>query len=68
MTMNWDQVQGSWRNYSGQAKIAFAKLSDADLAEAAGSREKLEGIIQKRYGYAKEEAKTQVDKWVDTLH
>jgi uncharacterized protein YjbJ (UPF0337 family) len=68
MTMNWDQVQSSWPNYASQAKVAFAKLTDADIAEAAGNREKLEGAIQKRYGYAKEEAKTHVDKWVATLH
>jgi uncharacterized protein YjbJ (UPF0337 family) len=66
--MNWDQVQGSWPTYSGQAKATFAKLTDADLKEAAGSREKLEGVIQKRYNCAKEEAKMHVDKWVATLH
>jgi uncharacterized protein YjbJ (UPF0337 family) len=66
--MNWDRVQTSWNDYSGKAKMAFGKLTDADLAEAAGSREKLEGAIQKRYGYAKEEAKVHVDKWVETLH
>jgi uncharacterized protein YjbJ (UPF0337 family) len=68
MTMNWDRVQTSWPTYAGQAKVAFAKLTDADIAEAAGSRDKLEGALQKRYGYAKDEAKMHVDKWVETLH
>lgn len=66
--MNWEQVQGSWKQFSGSAKIAFNKLTDDDLAQAAGSREKLEGIIQKRYGYAKDEVKTRVDQWMGTLH
>lgn len=66
--MNWDRVQGNWKEFSGKAKMAFGKLTDDDITEAAGNRERLEGLIQKRYGYAKEMAKSEVDKWVDKLH
>lgn len=61
--MNWDTVQGKWKQFSGQAKENWGKLTDDDLDQAAGKRDQLVGKIQERYGIAKDEAERQVDEW-----
>jgi len=65
--MNWDQVQGKWKQVKGTAKTRWGKLTDDDLDVVAGQRDQLVGRIQERYGIAKDEAQTQVDEWNRTL-
>lgn len=65
--MNWDQVQGNWKQFTGKAKQQWADLTDDDIQQANGDREVLEGKIQERYGDNKEEAKRKVDNWIDSL-
>ena len=62
--MNWDQVQGKWKQMSGSVKQKWAKLTDSDLDYIAGSHEKFVGKLQERYGIAKEEAQKQADQWL----
>jgi uncharacterized protein YjbJ (UPF0337 family) len=62
--MNWDQVQGKWKQLKGQAKTKWGKLTDDDLDRVSGKREELEGRIQERYGIEREEAKRQVDEFL----
>jgi uncharacterized protein YjbJ (UPF0337 family) len=47
----------------GAVKQQWGKLTDDDLTQIDGSREKLEGIIQERYGIAKDETRKQIDSW-----
>ena len=61
--MNWDQVEGKWKQLKGGAKTRWGKLTDDDLQMIAGQRDKLVGTIQERYGIRKEEAQSQVDEW-----
>ena len=61
--MNWDRIQGNWRQITGQAKAQWGKLTDDDLDVVAGHREQLAGKIQERYGVAREEAVKQMDAW-----
>ena len=65
--MNWDQMQGKWKQVKGLAKTRWGKLTDDDLDVVAGQRDQLVGRIQERYGIAKDEAQTQVDEWNRTL-
>ena len=62
--MNWDIIEGQWKQFKGQAKQAWSKLTDDDLANLGGKREQLAGKIQERYGIKKEEAEKQIDDWV----
>ncbi len=52
--MNWDFVQGNWKQVAGKVKQQWGKLTDDDLAKIAGKREELEGKLQERYGLTKE--------------
>ena len=64
--MNWDQAEGKWKQMKGSFKQQWAKLTDDDFTMIAGSKDKLVGKIQERYGIAKEEAAEQADEWMDT--
>ena len=61
--MNWDVVKGDWKQFSGKVKEKWGNLTDDDLTAINGRREQLEGKLQERYGYAKEQAKKEVDDW-----
>jgi uncharacterized protein YjbJ (UPF0337 family) len=65
--MNWDQVQGKWKQMKGSAKTRWGKLTDDDLDVIAGERDQLVGRIQERYGIAKDQAQNEVDEWNRTL-
>jgi uncharacterized protein YjbJ (UPF0337 family) len=61
--MNWDRIQGNWKQVTGQAKAQWGKLTDDDLEVVAGRRDELAGKIQARYGVAMEEANKQLAEW-----
>jgi uncharacterized protein YjbJ (UPF0337 family) len=61
----WDQIEGKWKQIKGDARIKWAKLTDDDVEEVKGNREKLAGKIQERYGVARSEAERQVDEWAE---
>jgi len=61
--MNWDRIEGNWKQLTGKAKVQWGKLTDDDLDVIAGQREQLSGKLQERYGIAKDEAEQQIDIW-----
>lgn len=63
--MNWDKVKGNWHQLKGSVRSQWGKLTDDDLERINGEHEKLVGIIQERYGIARDEAERQVNnfKW-----
>ena len=61
--MNWDRVEGNWKQLKGQVKEGWGKLTDDDISVIAGKRDQLVGKIQERYGCAKDEAERQVKAW-----
>lgn len=65
--MNWDQIQGNWRQFKGQAQQQWGKLTDDDLDRIEGKQEELVGRIQQRYGTSREEAEREVDRWSGNL-
>jgi uncharacterized protein YjbJ (UPF0337 family) len=66
--MNWDQVEGKWKEVQGKAQTQWGKLTKDDLDVIRGRRTELEGLLQRRYGYAKEQVKTEIDSWLSKLH
>jgi uncharacterized protein YjbJ (UPF0337 family) len=64
--MNWDQIEGKWKQFTGSARERWGKLTDSDWGVIAGKKDQLVGRIQERYGVAKEEAEKQVDDWSRT--
>ena len=58
--MNKDQLQGKWLQMKGAVKAQWGKLTNDDLDEIDGNLERLVGIVQERYGYARERAEKEV--------
>ena len=61
--MNWDRVEGNWKQFTGKVREKWGKLTDDDLTTINGRRDQLEGKIQERYGLAKDQVKKDVDDW-----
>jgi len=59
--MNSDQVKGSWKQFRGQMKEAWGKLTDDDFDVVDGKKDQLVGKVQKAYGVAREDAERQVN-------
>lgn len=62
--MNWDRVEGNWKQIKGQVQAQWGKLTDDDLDVVRGRRTELSGKLQERYGIAKDEADRQLDDWI----
>ena len=60
--MNWDQIEGRWKQFTGSARERWGKLNDNDWEAIAGKKDQLVGRIQERYGVAKAEAEKQADE------
>ena len=65
--MNWDQIEGHWKEFKGTVRSKWAKLSDDDLENIAGKREAFLGRLQQRYGLEKDEAERQLDGWLQSV-
>jgi uncharacterized protein YjbJ (UPF0337 family) len=65
--MNWDRIEGNWKQFKGQAKQKWGKLTDDDLDTINGKREELAGRLQERYGYEKDRAEQEVDAFTRSL-
>jgi uncharacterized protein YjbJ (UPF0337 family) len=61
--MNWNQIEGNWKQFKGIAKQQWGKLTDDQLDVIAGKREQLSGKIQEAYGITKDETEKQLSDW-----
>jgi uncharacterized protein YjbJ (UPF0337 family) len=65
--MNWDRVQGNWKQFKGQVQQKWGKLTDDQFAAINGQREILAGKIQEAYGIGKDEADRQIQDLANSL-
>jgi uncharacterized protein YjbJ (UPF0337 family) len=65
--MDWDRIQGNWKQVTGKVKEQWGELTDDDLTAIDGKREQLEGKLQERYGYSKDQVKREIDDWANGL-
>jgi uncharacterized protein YjbJ (UPF0337 family) len=62
--MNWDRVEGNWKELKGKVQQKWGKLTNDDLDVIEGKRTELSGRLQQRYGVARDEAERQIDTWL----
>jgi len=62
-SMNWDQIEGQWKQAKGKMKEQWGKLTDSDWDVIAGKRDQLLGKLQERYGYTREQAERELADW-----
>jgi len=60
MTMNWDRIEGNWKQFKGRVKSKWGELTDDELDMIEGDRDVLLGKLQQRYGIARDEAEKEV--------
>jgi uncharacterized protein YjbJ (UPF0337 family) len=63
--MNKDIAEGKWEQFKANVKKTWAKITDDDIALMKAKKQEFAGILQERYGYEKEEAQTQIDKFIE---
>ena len=61
--MNWDRIEGNWKQFKGGIKERWGKLTDDQLGELSGQRDQLAGKIQEVYGLTRDEAEKQLADW-----
>ena len=58
--MNWERVEGNWKDFQGKMLQQWGKLTNDDLNQVKGRRDALLGKLQERYGIARETAERQI--------
>jgi uncharacterized protein YjbJ (UPF0337 family) len=61
--MNWDQVEGNWKQFKGKVQQQWGKFTDDDMDVMTGKRTEVVGRLQERYGMAKEQAERELDEF-----
>ncbi len=64
--MAQDMFKGAWKQLKGSVKQQWGKLTDDDLMEIDGNKDKLIGKLQERYGYSQAQAEKDYDTWIAT--
>jgi uncharacterized protein YjbJ (UPF0337 family) len=65
--VNWDRLEGQWKQQRGQAERLWGKIMNDELSAILGKYEELVGKLQENYGIAKEDAKEQADDFKKTI-
>jgi uncharacterized protein YjbJ (UPF0337 family) len=66
--MNTDVLAGKWKQMKGELKRQWGKLTDDELDQIEGNKDKLVGLVQERYGYARDQASREVDEFLNRHH
>ncbi len=62
--MNEDVLKGKWKELKGRVKEKWGKLTDDDITQVEGNKEKLLGLLQQKYGYAKDKAEQEYTDFI----
>jgi uncharacterized protein YjbJ (UPF0337 family) len=62
--MDANILKGKWMQLKGSVREKWGQLTDDDVDRVGGSVERLVGLIQERYGYAKQQAEAEVDSFL----
>jgi uncharacterized protein YjbJ (UPF0337 family) len=65
--MNWDQIEGNWKQYKGKAQAQWGDITEDEWHQVEGRREEVTGLIQEKYGYSRERAEDEVEMWANGL-
>lgn len=62
--MNWDIVQGKWEQLKGSVKKEWGELTDDEVTQLAGERDKVAGKLQEKYGWTKTEVDEKMNDFI----
>jgi uncharacterized protein YjbJ (UPF0337 family) len=58
---------GKWRQLRGKIQEEWGDLTDDELDQVEGRCEQLVGLLQEKYGYARDEAEGLLDEFLEDL-
>lgn len=61
--MDWDRIEGNWKQFKGKIKEQWGRLSNDQIDQIEGRRDQLLGKIQEAYGLGKDEAEKELRSW-----
>jgi uncharacterized protein YjbJ (UPF0337 family) len=61
--MNQTTLKGQWLQIKGQVRKQWGKLTDDEINQVQGDAEILLGKLQQRYGYSREQAEQELERW-----
>jgi uncharacterized protein YjbJ (UPF0337 family) len=61
--MNRDIVEGNWTQLKGRIKQAWGKLTDDEIDMFQGKRDEFYGLVQERYGLARDDAEKELRRF-----
>jgi len=65
--MDDDRITGKWTELKGRLRKTYGELTDDELKETKGERQKLEGLLQQRLGKTKDEIRQTVDRMLESI-
>jgi uncharacterized protein YjbJ (UPF0337 family) len=65
--MDWDEIERNWAGLKGEVKHQWSKLTDEDVEFVKGKYAELLGLLQERYGHAKEQAEQEINDWAKRI-
>jgi uncharacterized protein YjbJ (UPF0337 family) len=65
--MNWDQIEGKWKQFAGSARQRWGEITDDEYQQVAGKRDQMVGLVQEKYGQTRADAEREVDEWFGKL-
>ncbi|MBS1712812.1 MAG: CsbD family protein [Armatimonadetes bacterium] len=65
--MNWNIIEGKWKEMAGSVRQKWGELTDDEIQQTAGQRDKFEGLLQQKYGMTQEAAAKQIDEWAGAI-
>ena len=68
VTFNRDVLAGQWKQIRGKVKQTWGKLTDNDLDRINGHFDELVGLVQQRYGYARDKAEKEVTHFIEQMN
>src|SRR5262245_4145560 len=60
--INQDILAGKWKQVRGDIRTWWCEVHGDDFESIGGQKDKLVGLIQERYGYAREQAEQEVER------
>jgi uncharacterized protein YjbJ (UPF0337 family) len=65
--MNWDRIEGKWKEMKGDLRQKWADMTDSDFDKIGGKKDELSGWLQNKYGYAKDRADQEIEAFSNSV-
>lgn len=62
-SVEWSRIESHWKEFMDRARRQWDRLSDAQLEDAAGNRDRLCAHVEQVYRLSKGETDKQVSDW-----